>query len=136
MKAMNEHARKIAEDVTRGSNDNTLTVPQVLEKLADVGIEGYFCDLRHATKTYYMPDGDNLIVNEDAAKTPIAERFDAVRVSAAVRQSQRNEHTYRDFCRKIAEAGCAGYIVTLLGRRAVYFGRDGEVYTEHFPGGK
>lgn len=133
---MNEHARKIAEDVTRDSDNNSLTFPQVLEKIAGIGIEGYLCDLRSATKTYYMPDGDNVIVREDAAKTPILERFDAARVSAAVRQSQRNEHTYREFCRKIAEAGCAGYIVTLLGRRAVYFGRDGEVYTEHFPGKK
>jgi uncharacterized protein YbcV (DUF1398 family) len=130
---MNEQARKIAEDVTRGSDNDTLTFPQVLERLAGAGIEGYLCDLRHETKTYYMPDGDNVVVREDAANTPIAERFDPARVSAAVRQSQRNEHTYRDFCRKIAEAGCAGYIVTLLGRRAVYFGRDGEVYTEHFP---
>lgn len=133
---MNEQVKKIAEDVTHGSDNDILTFPQVLEKLAGVGIEGYLCDLRRAIKTYYMPDGDNVIVTEDAAKTPIAERFDSARVSAAVRQSQRNEHTYRDFCRKIAEAGCAGYIVTLLGRRAVYFGRDGEVYTEHFPGGK
>lgn len=133
---MNEQARKIAEDVTRGSSDGTLTFPQVLEKIASVGIEGYLCDLRCATKTYYMPDGNTVIVGENLAKTPIAERFDPARVSAAVRQSQRNEHSYRDFCRKIAEAGCAGYIVTLPGRRAVYFGRDGEVYTEHFPGGK
>jgi uncharacterized protein YbcV (DUF1398 family) len=130
---MNEQARKTAEDVTRGSDRDTLTFPQVLERLAGVGIEGYLCDLRCATKTYYMPDGGNVIVPDGAAKTPVAERFDPTRVSAAVRQSQRNEHTYRDFCRKIAEAGCAGYIVTLLGRRAVYFGRDGEVYTEHFP---
>lgn len=133
---MNEHARKVAQDVTHGSDNDTLAFPQVLEKLMGVGIEGYLCDLRHATKTYYMPDGDNVVVDEDAATTPIAERFDSARVSAAVRQSQRNEHTYRDFCRKIAEAGCAGYLVTILGRRAVYFGRDGEVYTEHFPGGK
>jgi len=133
---MNEQAWKIAEDVTRGSDNGRLTFPQVLEKLASAGIEGYLCDLRRAIKTYYMPDGENVVVDEDAATTPIAERFDRARVSAAVRQSQRNEHTYRDFCRKIAEAGCAGYIVTLLGRRAVYFGRDGEVYTEHFPSGK
>jgi uncharacterized protein YbcV (DUF1398 family) len=136
MKAMNEQARRIAEDVTRGSDNGSLTFPQVLEKLAGVGIEAYLCDLRSAIKTYYMPDGDNVVIHEDAAKTPIAERFDSARVSAAVRQSQRNEHTYRDFCRKIAEAGCAGYIVTLLGRRAVYFGRDGEVYTEYFPSRK
>lgn len=133
---MNEHAIAVAEDATRGSDDGTLTFPQVLKKLAGVGIEGYLCDMRHKTKTYYMPDGDNVVVREHASNPLIAERFDPTRVSAAVRQSQRNEHSYRDFCRKIAEAGCAGYIVTLLGRRAVYFGRDGEIYTEHFPGGK
>jgi hypothetical protein len=30
-------------------------------------------------------------------------------------------------------AGCAGYIVSFLGRRVVYFGRTAETHVEHFP---
>ena len=30
-------------------------------------------------------------------------------------------------------AGCACYLVSFPGRRAVYLGRDGAVHVEHFP---
>jgi hypothetical protein len=30
-------------------------------------------------------------------------------------------------------AGCAGYIVSFTGRRAVYFGRNAEIHVECFP---
>ncbi|HWA30672.1 MAG TPA: DUF1398 family protein [Rhizomicrobium sp.] len=133
---MNMHVKTIVAECTEGSVNNTLTFPQILGKLAEAGVESYLCDLRKATKIYYLPDGESIEVKNHAAETPVALTFDAARVEAALRQSQRNEHSYRDFCRKIAEAGCAGYLVTLLGRRAVYYGRDGGVYVEHFPGGK
>jgi uncharacterized protein YbcV (DUF1398 family) len=50
-----------------------------------------------------------------------------------VRQSQRNEHTYLDFIRKTMAAGCVGYFVQITGRRAIYFGRNGESHVELFP---
>ncbi len=31
------------------------------------------------------------------------------------------------------DAGCAGYFVSLIGRRAVYFGRTAETHVEPFP---
>lgn len=37
------------------------------------------------------------------------------------------------FCRKVAAAGCAGYVVSFPGRRAVYMGRTGETHVETFP---
>ena len=43
-------------------------------------------------------------------------------------------YTYKGFCAKVAEAGCAGYVVSLLGRRVLYYGRTGETHTEYFPG--
>jgi hypothetical protein len=30
-------------------------------------------------------------------------------------------------------AGCAGHRVFIDGRKVMYFGRDGDFYTEHFP---
>ena len=33
-------------------------------------------------------------------------------------------------------AGCVGYFVQIAGRRVLYFGRRGEIYTELFPGAK
>ncbi len=42
-------------------------------------------------------------------------------------------YTYRGFCEKAAAAGCAGYLVSFSGRRALYFGRDGATHVEPFP---
>lgn len=133
---MNMHVKNVVEDCSKGSENDSLTFPQVLGKLAEAGVEGYYADLRRAAKTYYLPSGESIDVPAHRLDVPVAVAFDAVRVESAVRQSQRNEHTYSEFCRKIADAGCAGYIVSLPGRRAVYFGRTGETHVEHFPGGK
>lgn len=130
---MNAHVKSVIAECTQGSDNNTLTFPDVLGKLAAAGVESYLCDLRRATKTYYLPSGESGDVKSHAVATPISPAFDGTRVESAVRQSQRNEHTYAEFCEKVAAAGCAGYIVTLLGRRAVYFGRDGQTFTELFP---
>ncbi|HZZ30013.1 MAG TPA: hypothetical protein VFE46_18600 [Pirellulales bacterium] len=64
---------------------------------------------------------------------PIGQEFSAPAVEAAVRQSQRNEHTYEDFVRKTMAAGCVGYFVHITGRHALYFGRKGETHLEPFP---
>ena len=37
---------------------------------------------------------------------------------------------------KVLAAGCVGYIVSIVGRRAVYFGRSAETHVELFPSGK
>lgn len=63
----------------------------------------------------------------------MAAEFSASAVQAAVRQSQRNEHPYADFIRKTMAAGCVGYFVQITGRRALYFGRNGETHVELFP---
>ena len=55
-------------------------------------------------------------------------------VQAAVRASQQQKIKYRGFCERIAEAGCVGYMVSIPGKRAVYYGRTGETYVEMFPG--
>ncbi len=42
-------------------------------------------------------------------------------------------YTYKGFCRKVAAAGCAGYIVSFSGRRALDIGRTAETHVELFP---
>jgi len=42
-------------------------------------------------------------------------------------------YTYAGFSAKVMAAGCAGYIVSFSGRRAVYLGRTAEIHVEHFP---
>jgi hypothetical protein len=57
-------------------------------------------------------------------------------VKEAIREAQAlvPEYTYKGFVAKIARAGCAGYIVSFLGRCVLYFGRTAETHVEPFPG--
>jgi uncharacterized protein YbcV (DUF1398 family) len=72
-----------------------------------------------------------------ASKTPVpaAASFDTASIKAAIREAQREVpgYTYKGFRIKVMAAGCAGYIVSFPGRRAVYFGSTAEIHIEHFP---
>jgi uncharacterized protein YbcV (DUF1398 family) len=64
----------------------------------------------------------------------VAAEFNATRLRAAFLDSQQHGQQYRDFTRRAMEAGVQGYIAFLRGRRVTYWGRDGDQYTEWFPG--
>ena len=125
----------IAERCLRGAEDNSLTFPKIVATLMEAGFEGYAVDFRRATATYYRPDGDSAVLSTHRVGGPVAAAFDAGPIKAAIREAQMLAagYTYRDFCRKVAAAGCAGYMVSFSGRRALYYGRDAETHVEHFP---
>ncbi|KQV65351.1 DUF1398 family protein [Rhizobium sp. Root1220] len=130
---MHNHVKSIVEECSKGSEENRLNFPQVIAKLAEAGVEGYFADLRRSNKIYYLPDGTSIEMASAPVEFPVAATFDATGVETAVRQAQRSEITYRIFCESVMAAGCAGYLVSLPGRRVVYFGRTAELHVEHFP---
>jgi uncharacterized protein YbcV (DUF1398 family) len=110
-----------------------MTFPEIVGKLAAIGVERYHADYCRGEITYYLSDGDSVVVTTPHPKHELGEAFDAATVESAVRQSQRGEHTYLDFIRKTLAAGCVGYFVQITGRQAIYFGRRGESHTERFP---
>jgi uncharacterized protein YbcV (DUF1398 family) len=65
----------------------------------------------------------------------VAAQFNSDVVKDAIREAQAlvPGYTYKGFCDKIKRAGCAGYLVSFLGRRVLYFGRTAETHVEHFP---
>ncbi len=85
---------------------------------------------------YYTPDGQTLGLEMPRTKVAVAERFNGDAVRAVIREAQQliPGYTYRGFCEKVVGAGCAGYVVSLLEKRVLYFGRTGETHTEYFPG--
>lgn len=123
----------VAEACTRGSDAGTLTFPQVVGRLMQAGVERYLADLTRGQKTYYLPDGQSCVVEAAPLGRTAAEAFDPARIEAAIRASQARAITYAEFCEAVAAAGCVGYVVSLAGRRAVYFGRTGETHVEPFP---
>ena len=130
---MNAEKTQVIQECARGALSGVLTFPEIVGKLADIGIERYHADYHRQEITYYLPDGDSLVIATPHPSHPTAVEFSASAVEAAVRQSQRNEHTYLDFIRKTMSAGCVGYFVQITGRRVIYFGRNGESHVEYFP---
>ena len=128
------------ETVIRDCHDATehdrMTFPQILAALHAAGVEGYLVDFRRATKTYYLPDGDSLELAFPSLDVAVAATFDAAAVKSAIHEAQTQApgYTYRGFSAKTMQAGCAGYLTSILGRRVVYFGRTGDTHVEHFPG--
>lgn len=130
---MDRQARDVMEACTRASDEERVTFGEVVGQLMAAGVERYHADLLRAEKTYYMPDGQSHRTPNHALAAPPAIAFSAAGVDAAVRAIQQGRIRYREFCARIAAAGCVGYIVSLAGRRAVYYGRTGDAHVEPFP---
>jgi uncharacterized protein YbcV (DUF1398 family) len=132
---MDEHKRAVAKACRDAAEGNTMTFPQIVGTLMQAGFEGYAIDFRRALATYTMPDGDLVELPTHKIDNPVAPSFDAARIQAAIKEAQQlvPGYTYRGFCEKAAAAGCAGYIVSFSGRRALYIGRTAETHVEHCP---
>jgi uncharacterized protein YbcV (DUF1398 family) len=130
---MNAEQTRVAQACARGSLAGEMTFPQVVGQLIAVGVERYHADYSRQEITYYLPDGDSLVVAASHEPHATGKEFSAAAVEAAVRQSQQGQHSYVDFVRKTMAAGCVGYFVQISGRRVLYFGRNGECHVDHFP---
>jgi uncharacterized protein YbcV (DUF1398 family) len=132
---MDDRSKQVAESCLRAAQDNSMTFPQIVGKLIEDGFESYTVDCRTSTATYYRPDGESIQLPTHSHAVAIAEGFDAGAIKAAIKEAQQLApgYTYEGFCEKVMSAGCAGYIVSFSGRRALYFGRTAETHVEHFP---
>jgi uncharacterized protein YbcV (DUF1398 family) len=80
------------------------------------------------------PCGGSCVEPMEYDTASIGEVFSAAQVEAAVRQAQRGEIMFPQFTRQAPAAGCVGYFVQITGKCVQYFGRNGEIHTEWFPG--
>ncbi len=133
---MTANWKELARATLEGSESGAMTFPKSLGLLMEAGFDGYAVDFRRSTRTYYMPNGEALELKTELTPTPVAGSFDTALMKEAIREAQALApgYTYTGFCAKVARAGCAGYVVSLLGRRALYYGRTCETHTEYFPG--
>lgn len=130
---MQQDMQAVARECTEASDEGRLKFPQIVGRLIDAGVERYHADLTRWEKTYYAEDGSSCVVKCAPVEAASARAFSADGVEAAIRASQAGAITYKKFCERIIAAGCVGYIVSLAGRRAVYFGRTGASHVEPFP---
>ena len=123
-----------AKSCLHGAENNTMTFPEIVQTLMHEGFESYAIDFRRNRAIYYLPDGQSVEYPTHHSAS-VAESFDVSAIQAAIRDAQQlvPDYTYKGFCQKVVEAGCAGYVISFSGRRAVYMGRTAETYVEHFP---
>jgi uncharacterized protein YbcV (DUF1398 family) len=127
--------KTIAHKCLEGAESNSMTFPQVVSTLMEAGFEGYSVDFRRGMVAYYLPSGDSVEFSGTKTGLPVAAEFDATVVKEAIREAQTLApgYTYKGFISKVTQAGCAGYMVSFLGRRVLYFARSAETHVEHFP---
>ena len=132
---MNAERIAIAETCLHAAHSGSLGFPEIVGKLINAGFESYAVDYRRNAQTFYLPDGESVALDMPQSAGPVAAAFDAAKVARLVHWAQANpaDYSYAAFSKQAKDAGCAGYIVSFLGRRGVYFGRTAETHVEHFP---
>lgn len=125
----------VARNCLDAAHNGSLSFPEIIDTLSHAGFEGYAVDYRRNTQVYYLPDGDNAELAMPHSAGSVTAAFDSDGVERLVRWAQANgpDYSYAAFCEKVKAAGCAGYLVSLLGRRVTYYGRTGETHVELFP---
>lgn len=113
----------------------TLDFPAIVHLLIEAGFEGYDVDYRRGTATYFLDDGDSIQFPCPETEGTVATTFQAELIQSAIREAQTQApgYTYVGFCTKVKAAGCAGYMVSFIGKRVMYYGRTAETHVEHFP---
>jgi len=124
-----------AEFCLQAAHNGSLGFPEIVGRLIEAGFESYAVDYRRNTQTFYLPDGESVVLDMPQPVGPVAKAFDARRVADLVLWAQSNaaDYSFAGFGTLAKQAGCAGYIVSFLGRRVVYLGRTAETHVEHFP---
>ncbi|KAH0840438.1 hypothetical protein AYO21_03074 [Fonsecaea monophora] len=133
-----------------------LRFPETVAALLALGVTRYHVDYVAGTTTTYAPTSaakrttgssqlENAIAHETeviATPTPlhtttpsmVFSAWNAPALALAIARIQANKTTYAEFSRECIAAGVAGYMAFLAGKRVLYYGCDGDVHVEWFPG--
>ena len=132
---MDAQKTAVAVNCLEAAYAGSLAFPAIVGKLIEAGFESYSVDYRRHTATYFLPSGDSLTLETPACAEAVAPEFDRPGIAAQIKWAQVNppDYSYAAFCRNVKAFGCAGYIVSFLGRRVLYFGRAADIHVEHFP---
>ena len=87
-------------------------------------------------ETFYLHDGQTHTAKMTLPRLPIAEEFSKAGIVAAIRGAQSDTIRYPEFMKQAAAAGVIAYWAFFTGKKVIYFGRQGEMHIEEFPGAK
>ena len=115
--------------------NKTMAFPEIVGTLMNAGYEGYAVDYRRNTTTYFCADGKSVMLENPPSEGSVAAAFDQSELAAQIKWAQANppEYSYAAFCKNVKALGCAGYFVSILGKRVLYVGRTADTHVEYFP---
>jgi uncharacterized protein YbcV (DUF1398 family) len=126
--------RNVLQEHLRGSFDGTTPFPELVGRLRAAGVSRYDTDLLMREKRFYGTDDVMEAVALPAVGlVPVAEGFSADGVTAALTERLQHRINYAEFLRRIMAAGTVSYSVFVNGGKAIYLGRDGDVYVQPLP---
>lgn len=123
----------VIERCMQGSLNGTMSFPEVVGGLLEVGISSYHVDFIRNEETFYSRDHESFVESIPNLWNVIGDTFDAGEIGRAVLASQTEGQTFPVFVDRVVRAGCVGYFAYLDGRKVVYLSRLGEEHVEHFP---
>lgn len=121
------------EKCTALSLAGELTFSEALQRLAVAGNERYIVDLIDFKKISYGSEDETYTTSFNFTGPKVARKFDDKAVKDAILDIQQSKIDYQTFLRRIMTAGCCYYEVFIMGKKAIYFGRDGSFHIELFP---
>ena len=128
---------EVVAEAARATIDGSMAFAEIVGRLIETGVEYYHVDYVALQKTFYSATGEMIKTPITYENLPnIAADFDVDALKAAILDSQQNGQHYKDFTKRVMNAGVQGYMAFLRGKRVMYWGRGGDSHTEWFPGAK
>ena len=128
---------EVVAEAARATLDGSMAFAEIVGRLIETGVEYYHVDYVALQKTFYSATGEMIKTPITYENLPnIAAEFDVDALKAAILDSQQNGQHYKDFTKRVMNAGVQGYMAFLRGKRVMYWGRGGDSHTEWFTGAK
>ena len=82
-----------AQSCPDAAQHGTMAFPEIVATLIRSGFESYIVDYRRGTTTYFLPDGDSIMLENCLPNGTIAPQFDQVGVAAQIKWHRRTRPT-------------------------------------------
>ena len=111
-----------------------MTFPETVMRMLETGVERDDADLTLMKKTHFGTDGTTHVEPIPLGDAPaVPTELSPESVKDAIMAIRTREIDYPDFLRRVMAAGTTNYSVYVNGRKAIYFGRNGDFHVEPFP---
>lgn len=125
-----------------------LPFPSTVAALLALGVSRYHIDYSAGIATTYKtsPDDDaannsnsaveieQVSISSPAMSSSSRTPWSKAGVVTAIKRVQAGETKYKEFAQECVDSGVMGYLAFLAGKNVLYYGRDGDVHVEWFPG--